>query len=148
MTFYSYNYLKGGQTNWGIVRIAIIALLAVAFLIFLIKYFRNKWDLKYRDLTIILATLLLLAAAIQYSDLTNMHTASVQSGQLTVIIEKSAKKLGVQPESIAINDTSRNTDMLIKTPEGYYQLIFNGSGSEFLLSKVNLYEPDITVVGE
>jgi heme/copper-type cytochrome/quinol oxidase subunit 2 len=148
MTFYTYNYLKGGQTNWGIVKLAIIAVLAVAFFIFLIKYSRNKWDLKYRDLTIILATLLLLAAAIQYSDLTNLHTASVQSGQLTVVIEKSAKKLGVEPETIAINDTSRNNDMLIKTPKGYYSLVFNGSGSEFLLSKVDLFEPDITMVGE
>ncbi|BDR54036.1 hypothetical protein KIMH_01470 [Bombiscardovia apis] len=148
MTFYSYSYLKGGQTNWGIIKIAVISLLALAFLVFIIKYSRNKWDLKYKDLSIILGTLLLLAVAIQYSDFTNLRTASVQSGQLTVVIEKSAKKLDIKPESIAINDTSRNNDMLIKTPKGYYSLVFNGSGSEFLLSKVDLYEPDVTVVGE
>ncbi|RBP98847.1 DUF3290 domain-containing protein [Bifidobacterium xylocopae] len=148
MTFYSYDYLKGGQTNWGIAKIAVISLLALAFLVFLVKYSRNKWDIKYKDLSIILGTLLLLAVAIQYSDFTNLRTASVQSGQLTVVIEKSAKKLGVKPETIAINDTSRNNDMLIKTPKGYYSLVFNGSGSEFLLVRANVYQPDITVKGK
>ncbi|AKV54943.1 hypothetical protein BACT_0309 [Bifidobacterium actinocoloniiforme DSM 22766] len=148
MTFYTYDYLKGGQTNWAIAKIVVIALLALAFLVFMVKYTRNKWDMKYKDLSIILGTLLLLAVAIQYSDFTNLRTASVQSGQLTVVIEKSAKKLGVDPHSVAINDTSRNNNMLVKTPKGYYSLVFNGSGSEFLLVKANLYEPDITVKGE
>ncbi|BDR53701.1 hypothetical protein KIM372_16080 [Bombiscardovia nodaiensis] len=146
MTFYSYDYLKGGQVNWAIIKIVLVSVLALAFLVFIIKYSRNKWDLKYRDLSIILGTLLLLAAAIQYSDYTNLRTASVQSGQLSVVIEKSAKKLDISPHSIAINDTSRNNDMLIKTPKGYYSLVFNSSGSEFLLVKVDLYQPDITVI--
>ncbi|MEK0306070.1 DUF3290 family protein [Bifidobacterium favimelis] len=148
MTFYTYNYLNGGQTNWKLVRIVTVVILALGFLFFIFMFFRHRWDRKYKDLSIILGTLLLLAAAIQYSDFTNMRTASVQSGQLTVVIEKSAAKLDIKPQDISINDTSRNTDMIIKTPRGYYKLIFNGSGSEFLLEKADLYKPDVKVIGE
>lgn len=148
MTFYTYTYLKGGQTDWRLIKIIVIVVLALAFLFFLVMYARRKWDRKYKDLAIILGTLLLLAAAIQYSDYTNLRTASVQSGQLTVVIEKSAAKLGVDPETISINDTSRNNDMIIKTPKGYYTLVFNSSGSQFLLEKADLYQPDVTVIGE
>lgn len=148
MTFYTYSYLSGGQGGWQLAKIIIIIILALAFLFFLIMYARRKWDRKYKDLAIILGTLLLLSAAIQYSDFTNLRTASVQSGQLTVVIEKSAAKLGLDPQSISINDTSRNNDMIIKTPKGFYTLVFNSSGSEFLLEKADLYQPDITVIGE
>lgn len=148
MTFYTYSYLSGGQGGWRLAKIIIIIILALAFLFFLIMYARRKWDRKYKDLAIILGTLLLLSAAIQYSDFTNLRTASVQSGQLTVVIEKSAAKLGLDPQSISINDTSRNNDMIIKTPKGFYTLVFNSSGSEFLLEKADLYQPDITVIGE
>ncbi|MCT6873489.1 MAG: DUF3290 domain-containing protein [Bifidobacterium sp.] len=148
MTFYTYTYLKGGQTDWRLIKIVIIVALALAFLFFLVMYARRKWDRKFKDLAIILGTLLLLAAAIQYSDFTNLRTASLQSGQLTTVIDKSAAKLKVNPEQISINDTSRNNDMIIKTPKGYYTLVFNSSGSEFLLQRADLYHPDITVIGE
>ena len=148
MTFYTYQYLKGGQTNWTMIRIIVVVVLALAFLFFLFMYSRHRWNHKYKDLSIILATLLLLAAAIQYSDYTNLRTASLQSGQLTTVIDKSAVKLKVNPEQISINDTSRNNDMIIKTPKGYYTLVFNSSGSEFLLQRADLYHPDITVIGE
>lgn len=76
-----YQYLLDHQTKFPYLRIAIIVILATTFIVLLTCYFSNKGDIKYKDLAVIVGTLLVLTVAIQFNDYTNFKTTSQQSGQ-------------------------------------------------------------------
>lgn len=80
MTFYTYNYLHQSQGNWQYARMIILSVLALIFIVFLIHYLRNRLDVKYKDLSIIVGTLLLLILAMQYDDFSAVQSASKQTG--------------------------------------------------------------------
>lgn len=138
MTFYTYDYLKNSQSNWQYGRIIIISLLAVVFILFLIHYLRNRMDIKYKDLSIIVATLLLLVLALQYNDFNSIQSSSKQTGQITQTVKQVANRLHVQPKTISVNSTNVNANLMVKTPRGYFRVDYNSDGSAFVLEKVEL----------
>lgn len=95
-------------------------------------------DSKYKDLTIIVGTLLLLILAIQYDDFSAIQSASAQTGQITQTVKQIAKRLHVGTKSVSINSTTQNANLMAKTPSGYYRVDYNADGSQFVLEKVEL----------
>lgn len=138
MTFYTYDYLQGSQSSWQYARIIILSVLAVIFIGFLVHYLRNRMDSKYKDLTIIVGTLLLLILAIQYDDFSAIQSASAQTGQITQTVKQIAKRLHVGTKSVSINSTTQNANLMAKPPSGYYRVDYNADGSQFVLEKVEL----------
>ncbi|GAA3187044.1 DUF3290 domain-containing protein [Lentilactobacillus kefiri] len=138
MTFYTYDYLHQSQSNWQYGRIAVLSVLAVIFILFLIHYLRNRMDIKYKDLSIIVATLLLLVLALQYNDFNSIQSSSKQTGQITQTVKQVANRLHVQPKTISVNSTNVNANLMVKTPRGYFRVDYNSDGSAFVLEKVEL----------
>lgn len=138
MTFYTYDYLHQSQSNWQYGRIAVLSVLAVIFILFLIHYLRNRMDIKYKDLSIIVATLLLLVLALQYNDFNSIQSSSKQTGQITQTVKQVANRLHVQPKTISVNLTNVNANLMVKTPRGYFRVDYNSDGSAFVLEKVEL----------
>lgn len=148
MTFYTYDYLHDSQSNWQYGRIIIISILAVVFILFLIHYLRNRMDIKYKDLSIIVATLLLLVLAVQYNDFSAIQSSSKQTGQITQTVKQVAKRLDVRPKTISVNSTNVNANLMVKTPQGFFRVDYNSAGTEFVLERVELDESsDIKVEG-
>lgn len=149
MTFYTYNYLHQSQGNWQYARMIILSVLALIFIVFLIHYLRNRLDVKYKDLSIIVGTLLLLILAMQYDDFSAVQSASKQTGQITTVVKESAKRLGAAPQKVSINSTSQNANLMIKTPKGIFRIDYNSDGTQFVLEKVELHDQhDIKVEGK
>ncbi|EHO52362.1 DUF3290 domain-containing protein [Lentilactobacillus kisonensis] len=149
MTFYTYHYLNTSQGNWQYARIIVLSILALIFMIFLIHYLRNRLDVKYKDLSIIVGTLLLLILAMQYDDFSSMQSATKQTGQITTVVKESAARLKISPSRVSINSTSQNANLMIKTPKGFYRIDYNSDGTQFVLEKVALHDPNnVTVKGE
>ncbi|WP_367376101.1 DUF3290 family protein [Lentilactobacillus kefiri] len=123
MTFYTYDYLHQSQSNWQYGRIAVLSVLAVIFILFLIHYLRNRMDIKYKDLSIIVATLLLLVLALQYNDFNSIQSSSKQTGQITQTVKQVANRLHVQPKTISVNSTNVNANLMVKTPRVTSELI-------------------------
>jgi hypothetical protein len=138
MTFYTYDYLHQSQSNWQYGRIAVLSVLAVIFILFLIHYLRNRMDIKYKDLSIIVATLLLLVLALQYNDFSSIQSSSKQTGQITQTVKQVANRLHVQPKTVSVNSTNVNANLMVKTPRGYFRVDYNSDGSAFVLEKVEL----------
>lgn len=122
MTFYTYQYLQGSQIKWQYGRIIVLSVLAIIFIGFLIHYLRNRMDMKYKDLTIIVGTLLLLILAVQYDDFSAIQSASQQTGQITQTVKQVAKRLNLRPGVVSINSTTQNANLMVKTPDGYYRV--------------------------
>lgn len=95
-------------------------------------------DMKYKDLTIIVGTLLLLILAVQYDDFSAIQSASQQTGQITQTVKQVAKRLDLRPGVVSINSTTQNANLMVKTPDGYYRVDYNADGTQFVLEKVEL----------
>lgn len=140
MTFYTYNYLDSSQNIWQYARIVIICVLVLAFILFLVRYLRHRFDIKYKDLSIIFGTLLLLILGMQYNDFSNIQNSIKQSGQITTVMEKIAKQLKVSKYSISVNSTTPDDNVLVKTPKGFFRVDYNADGSQFVLEQVALHD--------
>lgn len=148
MTFYTYQYLLDHQTKFPYLRIAIIVILATTFIVLLTRYFSNKGDIKYKDLAVIVGTLMVLTVAIQFNDYTNFKTTSQQSGQEVSLVKSVAKELQVKPQKLSVNNLQTGSgDVLIRSSKGYYRIIFNNDNSEYALEKIRLKAGDINVKG-
>ncbi|SCC03271.1 DUF3290 family protein [Weissella bombi] len=146
MTFYTYQYLLDHQAQFPYLRLAIIVFLAIMFIGLLVRYFSNKGDIKYKDLAVIVGTLIVLALAIQFNDYTNFQTTSKQSGQQVSLVEDIAKKLDVKPQKLSVNNLQEgNGDILIHSSKGNYRVIFNSDNSEYVLEKIALTKETIKV---
>ena len=64
MKFYSYDYLQSKLQQNNLLSYIIIAVLIVILCITLIKYYKNRQDTKYRELSIILVLSTLLAVGV------------------------------------------------------------------------------------
>lgn len=53
MTFYTYHYLTTQHSTWQYLRIALLIALLVAFMGLFFYYLRHRWNVKYKDLSII-----------------------------------------------------------------------------------------------
>ncbi|MGX6429544.1 DUF3290 domain-containing protein [Levilactobacillus yonginensis] len=148
MTFYTYGYLTTHHNTWQYARIALLIALLAIFIGLFIHYLRNRWNVKYKDLTIITGTLLLLVLGFQVNSLVSLQSATKQTGEITATVQQVAKQLKVRPTQLSINTTSTGNDLLVKAPQGYYRLDYNSDGSAFVLEKITLENPKITLVKE
>lgn len=95
-------------------------------------------DIKYKDLSIIVATLLLLVLAMQYNDFSAIQSSSKQTGQITSTVKQVAERLHVRPKTISVNSTNVNANLMVKTPDGFYRVDYNPAGTGFVLERVEL----------
>ncbi|WP_261810031.1 DUF3290 domain-containing protein [Levilactobacillus humaensis] len=148
MTFYTYGYLTTHHNTWQYARIALLIALLVIFIGLFVHYLRNQWNVKYKDLSIITGTLLLLVLGFQINSLLSLRSASQQTGQITATVQQVATTLKVKPSRLSINATSTGDNLLVKAPDGYYRLNYNSDGSAFVLEKITLEQPKITLIKE
>lgn len=148
MTFYTYGYLTTHHNTWQYARIALLIALLVIFIGLFVHYLRNQWNVKYKDLSIITGTLLLLVLGLQINGLLSLRSASQQTGQITATVQQASTILKVKPSRLSINATSTGDNLLVKAPDGYYRLNYNSDGSAFVLEKITLEQPKITLVKE
>lgn len=148
MNFYTYQYLVNNQRNNQYIKMGIISVLIVIFGYLLYRYLKNRWAFKYKDLAVIAGTFLLLLLSMQYSDYINLQANNKRNDQITGVFRQASKQLDVQSKQMLISDplSNNNNDRLLKTPKGYFRLIFNQDSSSFLVQKVTLVRPKIHVV--
>ena len=120
MKFYSYDYLQSKLQQNNLISYIIIAVLIVILCITLIKYYKNRQDTKYRELSIILVLSTLLAVGISINEYKSNAVSSNQYKSSIHFIEK-------------IDNT-------------YYRVISSGKKDEYLLEKIELIDPVIEKV--
>lgn len=146
MKFYSYDYLQSKLQQNNLLSYIIIAVLIVILCITLIKYYKNRQDTKYRELSIILVLSTLLAVGISINEYKSNAVSSNQYKSSIHFIEKISNDLNIDKTHIYINNEASIENSFIKVDNTYYRVISSGKKDEYLLEKIELVDPVIEKV--
>ena len=146
MKFYSYDYLQSKLQQNNLLSYIIITVLIVILFITLIKYYKNRQDTKYRELSIILVLSTLLAVGISINEYKSNAVSSNQYKSSIHFIEKISNDLNIDKTHIYINNEASIENSFIKVDNTYYRVISSGKKDEYLLEKIELVDPVIEKV--
>ena len=146
MKFYSYDYLQSKLQQNNLISYIIIAVLIVILCITLIKYYKNRQDTKYRELSIILVLSTLLAVGISINEYKSNAVSSNQYKNSIHFIEKISNDLNIDKTHIYINSEASIENSFVKVYNTYYRVISSGKKDEYLLEKIELVDPVIEKV--
>ena len=146
MKFYSYEYLQSKIAQNNIVGIAIVGILLSVLLFTLIKYYKNRQDTKYRELSIILVLGIVLAITIGITNYKDKSISSNQYRSSVQFIEKIAEHLNVEKTRIYINSEASIENSFVKIDDDYYRVISSGKKDDYLLEKIELVDPVVEKV--
>ena len=146
MKFYSYDYLQSKLQQNNLLSYIIIAVLIVILCITLIKYYKNRQDRKYRELSIILVLSTLLAVGVSINEYKSNAVSSNQYKSSIHFIEKISNDLNIDKTHIYINSEASIENSFVKVDNTYYRVISSGKKDEYLLEKIELVDPVIEKV--
>ena len=146
MKFYSYDYLQSKLQQNNLISYIIIAVLIVILCITLIKYYKNRQDTKYRELSTILVLSTLLAVGISINEYKSNAVSSNQYKNSIHFIEKISNNLNIDKTHIYINSEASIENSFVKVDNTYYRVISSGKKDEYLLEKIELVDPVIEKV--
>ena len=146
MKFYSYDYLQSKSQQNNLLSYIIIAVLIVILCITLIKYYKNRQDTKYRELSIILVLSTLLAVSVSINEYKSNAVSSNQYKSSIHFIEKISNDLNIDKTHIYINSEASIENSFVKVDNTYYRVISSGKKDEYLLEKIELVDPVIEKV--
>ena len=146
MKFYSYDYLQSKLQQNNLLSYIIIAVLIVILCITLIKYYKNRQDTKYRELSIILVLSTLLAVGVSVNEYKSNAVSSNQYKSSIHFIEKISNDLNIDKTHIYINSEASIENSFVKVDNTYYRVISSGKKDEYLLEKIELIDPVIEKV--
>ncbi|EFV34772.1 MAG: DUF3290 family protein [Gemella morbillorum] len=146
MKFYSYDYLQSKLQQNNLLSYIIIAVLIVILCITLIKYYKNRQDTKYRELSIILVLSTLLAVGVSINEYKSNAVSSNQYKSSIHFIEKISNDLNIDKTHIYINSEASIENSFVKVDNTYYRVISSGKKDEYLLEKIELVDPVIEKV--
>lgn len=146
MKFYSYEYLQSKIAQNNIVGIAIVGILLSVLLFTLIKYYKNRQDTKYRELSIILVLGIVLPIIIGITNYKDKSVSSNQYRSSVQFIEKIAEHLNVEKTRIYINSEASIENSFVKIDDDYYRVISSGKKDDYLLEKIELVDPVVEKV--
>lgn len=146
MKFYSYDYLQSKLQQNNLISYIIIAVLIVILCITLIKYYKNRQDTKYRELSIILVLSTLLAVGVSINEYKSNAVTSNQYKSSIHFIEKISNDLNIDKIHIYINSEASIENSFVKVDNTYYRVISSGKKDEYLLEKIELVDPVIEKV--
>ena len=146
MKFYSYDYLQSKLQQNNLIYYIIIAVLIVILCITLIKYYKNRQDTKYRELSIILVLSTLLAVGVSINEYKSNAVSSNQYKSSIHFIEKISNDLNIDKTHIYINSEVSIENLFVKVDNTYYRVISSEKKDEYLLEKIELVDPVIEKV--
>ena len=146
MKFYSYEYLQSKIAQNNVVGIVIVGILFLVLLFSLIKYYKNRQDTKYRELSIILVLGTVLAITIGITNYKDKSISSNQYRSSVQFIEKIAEHLNIEKTSIYINSEASIENSFVKIDNTYYRVISSGKKDDYLLEKIELVDPVVEKV--
>ena len=146
MKFYSYEYLQSKIEQNNIVGIVIVGVLLLVLLFSIAKYYKNKQDTKYRELSIILVLGTILAVTIGIGNYQDKSISSNQYRNSVQFIEKIADCLNVEKTRIYINSEVSIENSFVKIDDSYYRVISSGKKDDYLLEKIDLIDPVVEKV--
>ncbi|WP_339008827.1 DUF3290 domain-containing protein [Fusobacterium animalis] len=146
MRFYSYNYLleQIAKFDWWGATLTIFLIICLIFTMF--KYHQKQKETKFRELAIILGLEIIVVISIKISQYRVTQVNDNQYRRAIRFIEEVAKDLNTDKENIYINTSASIDGALVRVGTLYYRVISGDNGENYLLEKIDLYNPKIEII--
>ena len=146
MRFYSYNYLLEQIAKFDWWGAALTIFLIICLIITMHKYHQRQKETKFRELAIILGLGILIVICIKISQYRVTQVNDNQYRRAIRFIEEVAKDLNTDKENIYINTSASIDGALVRVGTLYYRVISGDNGENYLLEKIDLYNPKIEII--
>ena len=145
MTFYTLQYL---QNQREVNQLVIYSLSAVGLLILLFAVFmysRNRFDTKYRDISIIMLLVMFFLFGLSYSNYEQHRTQTLSTSQVQPFLRSVARDEGVSTKDVAVNSRSLVEGIIVKVKDKYYRVELSVDRNSYELARTHLINKDITI---
>ena len=146
MRFYSYNYLLDQIARFDWWGAAFTIFLITCLIIAMFKYHQKQKETKFRELAIILGLGIIVVISIKISQYRVTQVNDNQYRRAIRFIEEVAKDLNTDKENIYINTSASIDGALVRVGTLYYRVISGDNGENYLLEKIDLYNPKIEII--
>ena len=145
MKFYTYNYLLSRieVINWLQIFFIVLATSILLFCVF--KYYKEKKQSKYRELSLIALFLVLIIIGIRINDIQIHKAIDDGYGTALKLIEELSETMNIPKEDIVINTQAARDGAIIRVAEEKYYRVIYADGN-LLLEKMELYHPQIEII--
>ena len=106
----------------------------------------SKKETKYRELAIILGLGIVIVICIKISQYRVTQVNDNQYRRAIRFIEEVAEDLNTDKENIYINTSASIDGALVRVGTLYYRVISGDNGENYLLEKIDLYNPKIEII--
>ncbi|EJF01560.1 DUF3290 family protein [Liquorilactobacillus mali] len=135
MNFYSYDYLVQQNSQQNIFYLSSVVVVAIVAIVMGALWWRQRTELKYRDLFVIMMLLLFLVIGSQVNEWQNVKNEYNQKSQVIRVIQSAAREKHVKKEQVWANTTNITNGMLIKVKQHFYKVEVSDDSNSFTLSK-------------
>ena len=125
MTFYTLQYLQNQREVNQLVIYSLGALGLLILLFAVLMYSRNRFDTKYRDISIIMLLVMFFLFGLSYSNYEQHRTQTLSTSQ-------------VQP-------FLRSVAIIVKVKDKYYRVELSVDRNSYKLARTHLINKDITI---
>ena len=146
MRFYSYNYLLDQIARFDWWGAAFTIFLITCLIITMYNYHQGQKEPKFRELAIILGLGIVIVICIKISQYRVTQVNDNQYRRAIRFIEEVAKDLNTDKENIYINTSASIDGALVRVGTLYYRVISGDNGENYLLEKIDLYNPKIEII--
>lgn len=145
MTFYTLQYLQNQRevNQLVIYSLSALGLLILLFAVFM--YSRNRFDTKYRDISIIMLLMMLFLFGLSYSNYEQHRTQTLSTSQVQPFLRSVARDEGVSTKDVAVNSRSLVEGIIVKVKDKYYRVELSVDRNSYELARTHLINKDITI---
>lgn len=145
MTFYTLQYLQNQRevNQLVIYSLGALGLLILLFAVFM--YSRNRFDTKYRDISIIMLLVMFFLFGLSYSNYEQHRTQTLSTSQVQPFLRSVARDEGVSTKDVAVNSRSLVEGIIVKVKDKYYRVELSVDRNSYELARTHLINKDITI---
>ena len=145
MTFYTLQYLQNQRevNQLVIYSLSALGLLILLFAVFM--YSRNRFDTKYRDISIIMLLVMFFLFGLSYSNYEQHRTQTLSTSQVQPFLRSVARDEGVSTKDVAVNSRSLVEGIIVKVKDKYYRVELSVDRNSYELARTHLINKEITI---
>ena len=145
MDFYTLTYLQEQNNVAQFVQYGIVVIIFLVLIVATILYIKDKFQTKYRDLSIIMALILLFMAGINFTEYQNGRNTSVQAAEVTTFLKSISEEYHVKKDQVAINARGLSDGIIVKINKKFYKVNLSSDQTNYVLVRTHLINQKVKI---
>ena len=146
MQFYTYSFVEGQSHIDHMLQYVLIALVLIAWLIVGGKYMCNRFQTKYRDLSVILFLTGVFLLGANWQEYSQTRQSTEDMSRMTAFLGNFAYNMDVPKESLLVNSLRLKNSMIVKTGDrDYFSVDFTDNQTACKVTRIYMIDVNIKV---